>query len=446
MTSAFDTTHTTNNADNKYAKLLTTDQTIYQTDKALGETPAPLSNFTAYYGVRLTLATVAGEYKTTITYTAIGEVVPEPIYPEVLAIVPNIASTKVPNGNGTGSNGPQFSIAGSNFGANPTVTIGGQPCTEITVNSAGTALTCSGPTSDLSAGDKAVVVTDTIGNKSSNKDKTVTYDATDYSTLQSLTNATCQNLPLRLTGSDPATIFRDARDSQLYYVARLAGNKCWMLDNLKYKPNGDTTGTVTPGFPATQVANTYTANYLTQDGTSTTTSPNQDAAKYIDPISQAYCYNNTNKSTYNITKCGLLYNYHTATAGTNIQANYSAADRNASGSICPANWRLPSGYDASGDFGVLDKAYLPGGTGSYHDLSNPDTQGLWQYSGAFAGVFSGDYFSSFYDQGIYGRLWSSSANSAIYGNVLYFNSSDVRPGTYNVKRFYGVGVRCVIDS
>jgi hypothetical protein len=74
----FDATYATNDANNTYAKLLTTDQTIYQTDKALGETPAPLSTFTAYYGAKLTLATVAGDYKTTITYTAIGEEVPEP--------------------------------------------------------------------------------------------------------------------------------------------------------------------------------------------------------------------------------------------------------------------------------------------------------------------------------------------------------------------------------
>jgi hypothetical protein len=76
----FSTTYTTNDADNTYAKLLTTDQTIYQTDKALGEDPAPLSSFTAYYGAKLTLATIAGEYKTTITYTAIGEEIPEPVY------------------------------------------------------------------------------------------------------------------------------------------------------------------------------------------------------------------------------------------------------------------------------------------------------------------------------------------------------------------------------
>jgi uncharacterized protein (TIGR02145 family) len=80
----FDTTYAINNANNKYALLPITDQTIYQTDKALGETPTPLSNFKAYYGAKLTLNTIAGEYKTTITYSAIGAEVPEP--PEIACV------------------------------------------------------------------------------------------------------------------------------------------------------------------------------------------------------------------------------------------------------------------------------------------------------------------------------------------------------------------------
>jgi uncharacterized protein (TIGR02145 family) len=80
----FDATYTIDNENNKYAKLLTTDQTIYQTDKALGETPTPLDTFTAYYGAKLTLATIAGEYRTTITYSAIGADVPEP--PEIACV------------------------------------------------------------------------------------------------------------------------------------------------------------------------------------------------------------------------------------------------------------------------------------------------------------------------------------------------------------------------
>jgi uncharacterized protein (TIGR02145 family) len=221
-----------------------------------------------------------------------------------------------------------------------------------------------------------------------------------------------------------------------------------MLDNLRYRPNGDTTGTVTQGFNAEQVANPGVTNYLTQDGTSTVTSPNQDSPKYIDPIASTqgtnYCRTATNKSTYNITKCGLLYNYHTATAGTNLQANYSSSNRNASGSICPANWRLPSGYNASGDFGYLDQQY--GGTGAYQSDTPAQLATLWLYSGAFAGVFSGYYNSSLGNQGSGGYFWSSSASSATYSYHLYFFASGVYPGAYGYSRYNGFGVRCVIGS
>jgi uncharacterized protein (TIGR02145 family) len=93
MTNGFDTSYTIDNQNNKYALLPTTDQTIYQTDKALGETPTPLSDFRAFYGAKLTLNTVAGEYKTTITYSAIGEIVPCASYPEISFEDPDCVST-----------------------------------------------------------------------------------------------------------------------------------------------------------------------------------------------------------------------------------------------------------------------------------------------------------------------------------------------------------------
>ncbi|MDR1196980.1 MAG: fibrobacter succinogenes major paralogous domain-containing protein, partial [Candidatus Nomurabacteria bacterium] len=296
----------------------------------------------------------------------------------------------------------------------------------------GTAITCSGPTTNMTDGEKRVV----INSVDAGDDYTVFYSSYTFPTLQSLTSATCDTTP---------TVYRDTRDSQLYYVAKLADNKCWMLDNLKYKPNGDTTGTNQSGFSAVQVANTGAGNYLTQNGNSGTGNPNQDAAKYIDPIPQSYCYNNTDKPAHNITKCGLLYNYYTATAGTNLQANFDASNRNAAGSICPANWRLPSGYNADGDFGVLDKAYS-GGTGVGRNLSNPDTQGLWLYSGAFASVYSGTYDSSFNDQGLTSFFLSSSAynNLSAYSSGVSIPSWYVNPGAGTNARRYGIAVRCVI--
>jgi hypothetical protein len=77
----FDTTYIINNQANTYALLPITDQTIYQTDLL----PAPLNDFRAYYGAKLTLATIAGTYKTTITYTAIGAEIPDPPLPTMQA-------------------------------------------------------------------------------------------------------------------------------------------------------------------------------------------------------------------------------------------------------------------------------------------------------------------------------------------------------------------------
>jgi uncharacterized protein (TIGR02145 family) len=265
-------------------------------------------------------------------------------------------------------------------------------------------------------------------------DYTVYYSSYAFPTLQSLTSATCDTTP---------TVYRDARDSQLYYVAQLADTKCWMLDNLKYKPNGDSTGTATGNFSATQVADPGLSNMLTVNGTSADASPNQDAPKYIDPIASTqgsnFCRNNLNKSTYNLTKCGLLYNYFTATAGTNPQTNYSSSSPNAPGSICPANWRLPS--NNSGDYGDLDKAY--NGTGAAHTDATV-INNLWLYSGAFATVWSGYYQYEFNFQGQYGYFWSSTASSATLSRHTLFSATEAGPGNRGGYRYFGLAVRCVI--
>jgi hypothetical protein len=81
ITSAFDSSYA-NRVDatpiptDKYAKAPTTDATIKDLD--ITDSGASMQNnkTTVYYGVAANLATTAGAYKTTITYTAIGEEVP----------------------------------------------------------------------------------------------------------------------------------------------------------------------------------------------------------------------------------------------------------------------------------------------------------------------------------------------------------------------------------
>ncbi|MCL1876538.1 hypothetical protein FWF74_00630, partial [Candidatus Saccharibacteria bacterium] len=419
-------------------ELSTTAVEIYSSDD---DTSPDTQNHTLFVTAPANIAN--GVYTLSITYETEDNEIPEPpatdppsgYQVKTTAIVPNFASTIAPSGNGSGTNGPQFSISGSGFGAAPTVTIGGQPCTSVSVDSTGTAITCTGPVSGMTDGEKRVF----INGVDAGDNYTVWYSSYNFPTMQSLTTATCSTTP---------TVYRDIRDSQLYYVAKLADNKCWQIDNLRYKPNGDTIGTNQAGFSATQVW----TGYLTQNGASSSTSPNQDSAKYVDPIQKTYCYNNTDKPTENISKCGLLYNFYTATAGTGVQS-IDAAGTQATGSICPANWRLPTTTStASGpgngtsfdyaDFAVLN-ASMNAGT-----LTTGNTAGSyysnWRPSGAFHGVFSGYWYSSFNNQGSIGYFWSSSVRNSSGARYLDFSSSYVHPGDDSLLRNYGFGVRCVV--
>jgi uncharacterized protein (TIGR02145 family) len=296
-------------------------------------------------------------------------------------------------------------------------------------------------------------------------------------TLQTLTTDLCQSADYDSTNkgiNDNNTVtLNDPRgNGQDYKIRKLADGNCWMIDNLKLKlTDGMTLTSATTnvatdttvdfawgGFTYTNgssitaahdVDNFVTGGYLTKTGADTSTSYNYDAWRQVDPSSLAYCINPTGgafATTGSLTGCGYLYNYFTATAGSYPQSAYdsSKSNQNAPYSICPANWRLPSGRDADGDFGFLDKAYPPG-TGAYHDGSaNMITQNLWLPTVSFAGVFSGYYNSGFDYQGSYGYFWSSSVFNATYAYNLSFNSSYVYPGTSSNYRYYGRAVRCVV--
>ncbi|MCL2280445.1 hypothetical protein FWC31_00965 [Candidatus Saccharibacteria bacterium] len=430
--------------------------TIKVNGETLSDLPTTLAtdstntSYTLDYSISINGSLPVGNYTTYVSYNV--EEIPDPLpapssefTTKTSNIVPNFASTIAPSGNGTGTNGPQFSIYGSGFGSSPTVTIGGQPCTDVVVNSAGTAITCTGPVSGMTNGEHRTF----INGSDAGNNYTVWYTSFNFPTLQSLTTTgSCLGTPTT------PVIYRDSRDSQLYYVAKLADNKCWMLDNLRYKPNGDTTGTVTSGFSATQVANTGT--FLTNNGNNTpNNTSNIDTPLYIDPITVAYCYNNTNKSPQNITKCGFLYNLYTANAGT-VDYTIATGGTQSTGSICPLNWHLPTATSTTSgpgngtsynyaDFAVLN-ASMNAGTFTTPGVTTQTTGFYenWQYNGPWRGVFSGFYGGAFLDQGAYGSYWSSSVHSAAYGRYFYFNSSLVSPGNSSNNRYYGSAVRCVL--
>ena len=223
-----------------------------------------------------------------------------------------------------------------------------------------------------------------------------------------------------------------------------------MVDSMKYLGEGITISNV-DGTQGIIYNNAADGKCNTVDGTFTQSSTNSDKAFYNNPMSTSYCYGDSIQSSY--TKCGYLYNWYAATAGTGTYAT-STEGTNVSGSICPTGWRLPSamsdGSTATGngtsytaaDFPVLNASMNAGSltTGSTSDSYYAG----WLFTGAWSGVFSGSWNYGFNYQGSGGNYWSSTAVSSAYAKLLGFTSSYVGPGNSYNQKYFGRAVRCVL--
>ena len=250
--------------------------------------------------------------------------------------------------------------------------------------------------------------------------------------IQDMNRKQCSNLPVYDgTNDDALRTLTDNRDgtTRSYRIAKLADNKCWMLDNLKL---GKTTGTTTLTPANTNIATNFTLPQLI-----TTGSTSYDTPQAMGPV--------TGDTGNGATNYGYLYNWPAATAGETT-STMPAGSGNAKYSICPKNWKLPTG-NTTGDFANLDRAFGGTGQGVWSGQSNI---AKWQNTGPFKGVFSGYWFGSFYAQGSNGYWWSSSAYPDDSYGAFYAN---VRPGvvypgddySYYYARFFGFGVRCLLN-
>ena len=234
---------------------------------------------------------------------------------------------------------------------------------------------------------------------------------------------------------------KDSRDEQSYNVAKLADGKCWLLDNLALDL---TSSTVLSAMDSTNTnASDTTLGYLKNGGG--TTSDKYATAKVANWTSSysysaplvSMSYKNTiptdATSTAGGYKIGGYYNYCAASAGSYCYGNGTSAGTssgNATESICPKGWRLPTG-NTSGEYQAL------------YNNSNYNTYA--NYRAALHLPLSG-YFSngSPYNQGSDGNFWSSTRRS--YNNMytLYLRTSSINQA--NSDNRFGVSVRCVYGS
>ena len=198
--------------------------------------------------------------------------------------------------------------------------------------------------------------------------------------IQTITSSQCSALPIYTgTNSDAVHTVIDTRGgtTRNYEIAKLADGNCWMLTNLKL---GSTTGSITLTPADSNVSSNFTLPQLTTSGSSS-----HDIPRAYGPVPGDTGTGSTNY--------GYLYNWPAATAG---ETTSSITTGNASHSICPAGWRLPTGgaYNSGeGEFADLDIAF--GGTGMVAWNNEPNIA-RWNYTGPLKGALSGFWDGGFF--------------------------------------------------
>lgn len=391
----------------------------------------------------------AGTYSNIITITTITNYVPRPI----LDVYPT-----------TGWAGDTITLYSNDGFINVTsVTVGGTECTSINLISQDE-LQCVLPdkaeTNPDSDNGYNITVT-ASGTELDTHNFTIRYFNPSRAETASVSNTQITNINMdAFTSIDCGSLsvgdivsLTDERNGQTYRIKKMQDEKCWMVDNMKYKGEGITISNIGDGTEGITLNDTD-GRYNTVDGTNgaaiSGTGTNWDKAFYNNPMVASYCYGDSIQSSY--TKCGYLYNWYAATAG-NGTYSVDAEGTNVASSICPTGWRLPSGTSsdtsptASGtsivaaDYTVLDASM---NSGSLSHGFTPGYYAGWQFSGAWSGVFAGAWVNNLELQGSSGYYWSSTNYSTLYATYLSFTSSDITLGHYN--KYGGSAVRCVKDG
>ncbi|MBO4812806.1 hypothetical protein J5491_01525, partial [Candidatus Saccharibacteria bacterium] len=262
------------------------------------------------------------------------------------------------------------------------------------------------------------------------------------SAMQTWTASDC----LAMTAGD-ITQLDDLRDSETYYIGKLADGNCWMLDNLRLDLTNSTTisNTTADNTNATAYALTKlkSGGGTTSDRYATTGLTGSNWTKgvsYSAPLVNA-AYKNTVVSTVigqGSGKQGVYYNYCAASAGSHCWGNGTSPGTvliHASEDICPKGWRLPTGTNS----GEYQAAYYSYG-------SNRDT-----LSTALSDSKTGDFYNTNttdYTMAVgYGGSyhWTSST----YNSTDMYRTRANTTDTYtNVSRarYIGSTVRCVFDK
>ncbi len=247
-------------------------------------------------------------------------------------------------------------------------------------------------------------------------------EAQGYKTyMQEISLSYCQSLPDKTTGQ-----LADGRDGKIYWVTVLGtgdAKTCWMTQDLDYDLNGQALITKNSGDNFLKGSD---ADWSGRD-TNGNIIASSDEGWPTDIHNNINWYERNKVHGMEHTSLGNLYSYEAVTAGTGSSATEN--NQLASGSICPAGWKLPtdnSGADVIGSFTSLD---VNGNTIT-------DAPYYFQYGGTIIGKLG--------SVGNYGNYWSATVHSPQRAYYMYFYDDGRFNSSYPDVRYYGMSVRCVV--
>ena len=214
-----------NNTGNLFSALPSI-STPYELKKTSSPTSGSGETTTISFGVNVDTTLPAGSYTNAIVISAVTNYVPQPI----LDVYPT-----------TGWAGDTITLYSNGGFVNvQSVTIGGTDCTSIDVKSADE-LTCTLPskaeTNTTSGTDNGYdIQVNVVGGQMENHNFTIRYfNPSTTTSMQEFTGTTCGSMSV----GDIVSL-TDERNGQTYRIKKMQDEKCWMVDNIKYKGEGIT--------------------------------------------------------------------------------------------------------------------------------------------------------------------------------------------------------------
>ena len=241
----------------------------------------------------------------------------------------------------------------------------------------------------------------------------------------------------------------DTRDNNTYAIAKQADGLCWMMESLRLDLSNQNLAIddLNTNNPTASFANSINTNHpASTNDFCEATNPNAACVNQIlsntnninRNLTASYTTNNNSSSWYSY---GVYYNWYTATAG---HGTYSVSTAGAivEGDICPAGWRLPTGYGINGDYAKLDIAL--GGNGK--NQTTEASSARWRaYPLNF--IYSGEQRGSTgYNRDTSGSYATANANSAQRSLNFWLQKTAINLNSNSNLKPRGQTIRCVINS